>query len=176
MVVVLVNTAFSWLEASPVRDLAPLPKQLSVIVPTYRELENIPALTEKVLKGVCACGLWLLCNPTCERLATSLTYMHARTRTHTAISSIHSLHTRTHAPRHTGAVTHARTQTHAPTHTTTFPVTATEDAGIDAELILVDDNSQDGSVEKVQELQGEGYKVTYVLAFSRVCRVVSVAL
>lgn len=90
LLVVLVNKGLGWLETPHVRDLSSLPKQLTVIVPTYKELDNITPLTERVLK-------------------------------------------------------------------------ATGDAGLETELILVDDNSQDGSVEKVLELQNKGYNVTIIV-------------
>lgn len=50
-VVVLVNKGFAWLEGSTEYTLAPLPRQLSVIVPTYKEKDNLVKLTERVFAG-----------------------------------------------------------------------------------------------------------------------------
>lgn len=51
--VVLINMAMGWFEYSEASVIKPLPRQLSIVVPTYRENENITPLAERVFTGVC---------------------------------------------------------------------------------------------------------------------------
>jgi hypothetical protein len=45
--------ALGWFDVAPEAALKPGPRQLSIVVPTYHENDNITPLAERIFAGVC---------------------------------------------------------------------------------------------------------------------------